>query len=482
MPRFNHLLKEKRQQALEAHEFDTEKLRDEYIDIVDQRSERNFEVWNPVPRAPVETKESKKRKLENDADLQEETEVEEEVVEEEIDTSTAYEYEKIDFDKYEILESGHELNPPKFLMSNNKLATKDPLSTSKISFTQFNIKIMTNILHLSMLRQDWNTASNTFALLIRMNNINLKNMWTIGLEILIRLEEQSLRKSASDLGIDLDQHQARALSNLDANADPSFLVLISQLNNNQLKSLIRDCNSHKVEKFLNWLRTYYNVSFLKPSKLTPPFWRSGSRTQTPMYFYELIWFYLIKLDFRNCKDLLTELLLQQPFSSDGVFHYMLGLCYQVEAFYNYDLKKKSFKEIHELVIKCLDSYTVCLQDFKIEVPSQMLKDLSGLLKRIGVQNVPELFEVFQNHEEVDFSKISVSSGDSSPVMKFASDSEEDSLVNSDVLELVNFSPLSQDSIPNMSSAFKERHRTNDLDTVLDLQDTQMNFDSDLSSD
>lgn len=143
------------------------------------------------------------------------------------------------------------------------------------------------LLHLSILRQNWDTAYRIFSLLIHFK-VDLRSMWPLGAEILARRNEE-LKKTGKHLKFE-----------------------------------------HSKEKqFLDWMALSFNVTTHAFFLLVPfrgPVFRSGSRTHAPMYVLVSMWQLLVEQRYSKLRDLLEELLLQPPYSSDGAFHFLMAMC------------------------------------------------------------------------------------------------------------------------------------------------------------
>lgn len=156
---------------------------------------------------------------------------------------------------------------------------------NKPSFIRKHIKALTSILHINLLRKNWNLAYKSFCLLIKFPIVDLRSIWPLGIEIL---------RNVSPVKPD---------------------------------ALIKD------EKFFEWLSSYYVVNHVSsagrsmPSRLIgAPIWRTGSKTLPPLYIVAALWDLLAKHEYTKLQSKLEELMLQPPYDSDGLMYFLLALC------------------------------------------------------------------------------------------------------------------------------------------------------------
>lgn len=176
------------------------------------------------------------------------------------------------------------------------------------SISRHHVKNLQTLLHLNVLRRNWQLAYKIFCLLVRTPAVDLRSIWPIGIEIL------------------------------------------------------RHCNQSglKEEKFYTWLSSFYATRNSKPSvysklrKTSAPIWRSGSKLNTPLYVVSLLWSVLVKGKYSDLKDRLEELLLEPPYNLDGVFYFLLLLCYLIEAANMVDERMKIFivQRVRTNLLKC----------------------------------------------------------------------------------------------------------------------------------
>lgn len=182
------------------------------------------------------------------------------------------------------------------------------LLSKKVSYYKRHIGIVESLLHLSVLRRDWELAYKCFALLIRLPQIDVRSLWPIGVEITTRIAEQSYQEKQQDSNI--AEYTLRVFGTHDAPLQ-----------------VFRD------EQFLRWLETFYPIN----RTLNPKFryqglpYRVGSTDSPPFFVLTLLWTLLMKQKFSSVNEKLSELLLRKPYITDGIYHFLQGFSFQIEA-------------------------------------------------------------------------------------------------------------------------------------------------------
>lgn len=163
---------------------------------------------------------------------------------------------------------------------------------------------VTLLLHLNMLRQNWTLAYKLFCVLIRIPDIDIRTIWPLGIEILF--------------------HKQREVSNSASETSQQTV--------------------YKDERFYDWLSSFYStrwhhkaVTSTPARRSAAPVWRTGSRTHAPLYVISSLWLLLVRRQFSRLNDRLSELLLEPPYSTDGVFYFLLASSKLLQAL---DLKKQ----------------------------------------------------------------------------------------------------------------------------------------------
>ena len=165
-----------------------------------------------------------------------------------------------------------------------------------IGLRNHHINNLKTLLHVNILRRNWELAYKIFCLLIRLPKVDIRSLWPLGIEILNRQREET------------------AYDN-------------------------KDIKLFKDEKFFDWLSSFFIIhrhsntfNLSNTRKISAPIWRSGSRTHTPMYVITSLWGLMIKNKYTRLRDRLDELLLEPPYNTDGVFYFLMVLCKLLENF------------------------------------------------------------------------------------------------------------------------------------------------------
>lgn len=178
--------------------------------------------------------------------------------------------------------------------------------SSSMSYTRKHIMVVVKLLHLNILKRNWEIAYRCFSLLIRIHNIDIRSIWPLGVEIITRLAEKEFLESQPEGSI--DEYKLRTF------------------NSSQLKIF-------KDEQFITWLQNFYGINVrLNPrgNHVPLPF-RMGTRDTPPVYMASLIWSLIMKSNFVKVNEKLSELLLLPPYINDGVYYFLQGFSYQLEA-------------------------------------------------------------------------------------------------------------------------------------------------------
>lgn len=160
------------------------------------------------------------------------------------------------------------------------------------SIMRQHLRSLTTLLHLNILRRKWDVAYKVVCLVVRFD-VDLRALWPLALEILVRRKEE-MRKSGSILRLGLLKEQ----------------------------------------QFLEWLTLAFPISH-NPShsarSLLGPVYRSATRTHAPIYVITFLWELLVEQNYTKLRDTIEDLILQPPYSTDGVFYFILAMCNIAEA-------------------------------------------------------------------------------------------------------------------------------------------------------
>lgn len=186
-----------------------------------------------------------------------------------------------------------------------------------VGFNKYHITNLRNLLHLNILRGNWDLAYKVFCLLVRLPHVDIRSIWPLGIEIL----QQQRKAIQSQSESEHDQHQ---------------LLLL------------------KDERFFDWLSSFHILARTTVSNtrsVAAPIWRSGSRTHAPLYLITSLWNLLVKGEVLKVSERLEELLLEPPFNTDGSFYFLLALCQMINCMNGDDIVSNKAK-IEKNLNKC----------------------------------------------------------------------------------------------------------------------------------
>ncbi|CDK27376.1 unnamed protein product [Kuraishia capsulata CBS 1993] len=308
---------------------------------------------------------------------------------EEVPLPTVAEQEKLDLTKESlksrvtVLDKGVEFLPKKHLVSRRLLNQKreDPDVFSEYvakGFLRYHVRTLFELMHLSVLKERWNQAYRCFALLIRVPRMDIRDFWTVGLKILKKRAETSFIRVFEDVmketpttAEQLENSAGAAsfftnqqLSILSRLRNPDFVRknysnsdLPSRVIEEAVRINIRTGNKHILE-YLSWLSRFCKVSDSEASHIYPqelmnetpvleedetrkkrysyhqkyaaPPYRAGTKNQPNPYIAVMMWELLVAGDLKRCKDMTSQLVLEHPYSSDGLYFFIQGMAHYVE--------------------------------------------------------------------------------------------------------------------------------------------------------
>lgn len=192
-------------------------------------------------------------------------------------------------------------------------STSFPLYNN-VSYTKKHTMVVSKLLHLNILRKNWQIAYRCFSLLIRLHSVDIRAIWPLGIEILSRLAEEEFLRTQPEGSA--NEYKLR-----------TTLLYSSESSASSELALFKD------EQFISWLQTFYPINWgLNPNTnyVQLPY-RVGSRDTPPVYTVNLMWTLIMKQSFKKVNEKLSELLLQAPYIDDGVYYFLQGFSYQLEA-------------------------------------------------------------------------------------------------------------------------------------------------------
>lgn len=232
---------------------------------------------------------------------------------------------------------------------------------------------LTALLHINMLRRNWSLAYKLVCVIVRFDVTDIRAVWPLAVEILARKkEEMSVRGSV-----------------------PKLELL-------------------KEQQFLEWLSHSFPVSHTSgynSYSFQGPVYRAATRKYAPMYVISLLWELLVEQNYSKLRDMTEDLILQPPYSTDGVFYFLLVLCniaesiHLVSCFIMYEKNGQSFSENEDLgdlaedmmligskenmkarIVSNLSQSTTLLEtcrDLNFEYPEELIQEeLDSLLSAI----------------------------------------------------------------------------------------------------
>lgn len=137
------------------------------------------------------------------------------------------------------------------------------------------------LLHLNIMKRNWPMAYKIFCLLIRIPKVDIRSIWPLGVQILMEYNK--------------------------ANKDDAFFQwLLSFFSSN---------------KYI-----YTRDSTRKIHTKSAPAWKSGSKSHAPLFVITSLWNLMSKKDYGKVLESLDELLLEPPYSNEGVFYFLRAIC------------------------------------------------------------------------------------------------------------------------------------------------------------
>ena len=240
-------------------------------------------------------------------------------------------------------------------MSITNMDKQSDLLSTETSYLKRHAEVLNKIMHLCVLRQDWRRAYRCFTLLIRCNNIDILSIWPIGLEVITRVAELEYIES----GNDGSEYNLRVYG-----TDSSPLKIF------------------KDEQFLLWLLNFYPGSkVLDKHRVLHLALRGGTADTAPYFVVTLIWTIIMKRNFTMVNDKLSEMLSKKPFIRDGVFYFLQGLSYQLEASTIVNSEPDSIDQ--GKVLKLVNSSQKFLEEAKTlgaEFPEKLIQNELDLIK------------------------------------------------------------------------------------------------------
>ncbi|CCH42510.1 RNA polymerase I-specific transcription initiation factor RRN11 [Wickerhamomyces ciferrii] len=232
----------------------------------------------------------------------------------------------------------------------------------RLPYSRKHTFILTKLLHLNILKRNWDVAYRCFSILIRVPFIGIRSIWPLGIEVLTRLSEEKFKQTQPENSIDFYQLKTMKTGNLSTRL-----------------------GQFKDEQFLTWLQNFYpptrsqHPTFMK----TPQPFRISSKITAPVFVLNLIWTLIMKQDFQKVNDKLSEMLLQPPYINDGTFFFLQGFSYQLEASQLCHETKIDKSKIEILIQNCKKFYKEAKEKNATFPEDLVNNELNFILRKIS---------------------------------------------------------------------------------------------------
>ncbi|KAL6942282.1 hypothetical protein ACO0QE_003451 [Hanseniaspora vineae] len=155
--------------------------------------------------------------------------------------------------------------------------------------------------HFAMLDHKWDKAYKCFSILLRVPNVDIRSIWSLGCATLKNHQQAHL------LEVEKKDGNLNANSTTQSNTDDigvfTFNPQFSVSGNYRKKHL--NANQLTYMKFLEWMctvfssRTHFNQNL---NYMMDPVWRKGSYKHTPVYVYTWLWSLLVESSTTNLEN------------------------------------------------------------------------------------------------------------------------------------------------------------------------------------
>lgn len=207
---------------------------------------------------------------------------------------------------------------------------------------------LTALLHVNILRRNWGLAYKIVCLVVRFDVVDIRALWPLALEVLFRKKEE-MRAAGSVLK----------------------------------RELIKE------EQFCEWLTSSFPISHTSihsAYNFLGPVYRSATRTYAPVYVITFLWELLVQQSYSKLRDMAEDLILQPPYSTDGVFHFILALtnigeCVHLASFYiNFDRNVGSISDNEDIGDLAED---MMLMGSKETIKARIINNIKSASKLLG---------------------------------------------------------------------------------------------------
>ncbi|KAK6464380.1 RNA polymerase I-specific initiation factor-domain-containing protein [Scheffersomyces coipomensis] len=320
------------------------------------------------------------------------------------------------------------------------------------------INNLKTLLQLNILRKNWNLAYKIYCTLIRFPIVDIKAIWSIGIEILV--QQRKLEEKAQ-----VDEENKLT----------------------QKSTLFKD------ERFFEWLITFFPLNRFDASKYdgkgslrveSAPVWRMGTLTNSPLYLITALWNLLINKKYSSLKSKLLELMLEPPYNDDGTIYFLMCLTLIFESF---ELVKdndanggdKSFliSDLAAAKVQILKYLEKCDQ-LNFKYPSVVREQLFILSRYVEGETDSKIGILTDSSEDYDNDQDSKANGakNNSEIVFFNSD-QEDSDDDNDEAQAASNSSDNNNSNNDYTQNYNDNNDLNKSPKAIKIQN-DMDFDFD----
>ncbi|QPG76355.1 hypothetical protein FOA43_003743 [Brettanomyces nanus] len=239
--------------------------------------------------------------------------------------------------------------------SNNIRSTANIKRSRRLRFTnQINhsYTVINSLLHICMLRSDWKNALQLFSVIIRTYMCDVKQCWSIGLEILNKMNEEEFLKLLKDEGHEplsgeklqlAAASRSIALERIFEHDDESYKAITRMIALGNTKRPFRA----RIMRFLQFMTNTYKVNrpnfhiakypyqvycpkdemtrYLTLASHSHAAYRGGTTDFVPFYVYSLLSELMLGGRFKQFEELCEELQLRAPYHDDPMVRYMSAM-------------------------------------------------------------------------------------------------------------------------------------------------------------
>ncbi|KAG5420619.1 RRN11 [Candida metapsilosis] len=160
--------------------------------------------------------------------------------------------------------------------------------TSTHAVLNQHINNINTLLHINILRRNWNVSYKLFCIMMRFPMVDIRQVWPLGIEILTQLGTMKTSLPAT----------------------------------------------MNITKFFNYLNSFFTIGYRNTISIErsdrssiAPAWRSGTRSLTPLYLITSLWHLFVQQEYEQILNKILELILEPPYHREGVLYFMVALCH-----------------------------------------------------------------------------------------------------------------------------------------------------------